>query len=1061
MGSNKTPVNPRGFLIPDLAVNNESIWENESSYTEMNPRAGIPENLQLGTGLIIQASGEQIQDVKIITQNGGTAGNNADYFWEDENGVQYGRDWKNGLTGWQYWIESAGGFIYDHSDSVELFNGSLLVVTEGNVPATNLQNISLRKKKRDGTIDLLHTFYSKVIISNVAGHPVIAELSDGSLYVAHFNFTTTLATNITAHRSLDGGDNWQKITTRALSDDLSLGGSGYTVKDMRLCVCEDIILLYVELVANFGTDKNCLAQYRSIDGGLSYSLVGDISQPADGLFHGARAVSLGGSECGVAYISATNDLHFRKIPNSSIQLSSNDWSSQEVEISAGAIQWADNSGSELIEGDLAIWKQDNRLFVFARVWNNGKYYGFYSTDEGESWVPVASVVTALDDGVVFDFGSWAELVDHIHISPFEGRSSMICHHSGDVHILYFGGYSSQCYPSSSEVFYERNQSQWNHTYIPLATPDISSFWNTNGVGSHSVGLQGLNIQTSTNLRNYDYTGTVDQVKGFHKFKLEIAQGSDRLTDKIAIILTQDTGANSRMINLRFDGTGFDIRHNSGLVQSVAIAMTQPVEILIGWNNGEAVLYYRHDDGKHNKDWAEVSWTVPNYASGAGNTISFGHIALFAGSLESNWSEVHISQGNHCGEPETLNPAPAPYPRAGDYVYIDGGMRITTQSAPARGEDEYQIKARYDFPVENLWPDVALSPRIMWRSSDDTVAQEIAFYTDQVVQNTALSTHLSGVYGLSLQNINFQTANLYRRNGAVWDLVMAINLSEGLSGTFDRKGNKLQPDVVGAGFYLHFNEAKGWRAILIEGESQHIVKIKQNSEGVWGKNSDRKRAILLIDTDLSDPALLPTSGQIQLVPDSCVVVIDGLDDVSGGDSALKLEIPIQPSLEDYFQIGSMLYGSVVFPAPQYERGRNISWEANTETTETLDQMFFGRALSSGRRVAQIAWTEPVESSLMYLKDPNYWELSGGAGSHPVASDGDSPLVMMGIWEQLQNRDPLVYLPALKTGVATQILNRDMDHLLCRSQGDISIESVIGDELLNENFRIATITLVEVT
>ena len=68
-------------------------------------------------------------------------------------------------------------------------------------------------------------------------------------------------------------------------------------------------------------------------------------------------------------------------------------------------------------------------------------------------------------------------------------------------------------------------------------------------------------------------------------------------------------------------------------------------------------------------------------------------------------------------------------------------------------------------------------------------------------------------------------------------------------------------------------------------------------------------------------------------------------------------------------------------------------------------------------------------------------------------------MQGLFRYLQNRKPLVYIPVIKKA-DDQLLNRYYDHLLARTTGSITIESVLGDELDNELFRVATINLEEI-
>ena len=136
------------------------------------------------------------------------------------------------------------------------------------------------------------------------------------------------------------------------------------------------------------------------------------------------------------------------------------------------------------------------------------------------------------------------------------------------------------------------------------------------------------------------------------------------------------------------------------------------------------------------------------------------------------------------------------------------------------------------------------------------------------------------------------------------------------------------------------------------------------------------------------------------------------------------------------------------------------EPNIQEMTTLDNSFHSRRLSDGARVFQIAWTEPIDTRNIMSSTPDYWQLSTTVGSQPVANYGDSPFQMMGIWDYLGNQYPAVYLPVLKKGQDTQILNRYHEHAYIRPTGALTIESVLGEEQQDELFRVATITLMEI-
>ena len=770
-------------------------------------------------------------------------------------------------------------------------------------------------------------------------------------------------------------------------------------------------------------------------------------------------------DIGCAYIDSTTRIKFRRIPSSAIRLSSSDWSSQEKIVYSG-LTVASATASELQNGDLCIWYQDSRCFILARQYNTGKIYGFVSDDQGDTWDVIAGgYIRSLGDGLVYDSGAASMQFNHMVATPFEGRTAILAHANNSLHILYFGGYSTIGYPALVENATDSQYSRWETTWNPVAVPSTSSNWGTTGAGTQTINANGLDISTLSNNRYYSYSGSfpADYSEAWMiRFRVQIVSATNKTLDYIAFRANQDDGANSRTLKIRFAAASFDIRDNSSVLTTVTHDMTQDTEFVIVWLAGTAKISYRHVNSSHAKSWTTYTASIPTYATGAGNSLDWGHIntPFTPTSLQSYWREFYVSTGAPTGDNTEIDYNPASYPSFGEYVYIDGGLRITTQSNPARGEDAYLIEPRYDNPIDNVFHQIALSPRLTWRSAADLTNESIAWYIDPVVQTSSKNYHGNSVFGIYLGNINWRTATLQKWDGAGWTSIMPIDTSSGLSSTFERAGHSIQCDTTGSDFYLHRNEAANWRCILESGGTEYPVKLKASTEGVWGKNTDTKRAILMIDTSITDPSTLPTSGNIKLMPDSVCLVLQGEDDSVGGEYAYRLFISSQDTVEGYYQIGSLVYGQVMMVAPQYQRGRVISYEPNIQEQETLDGMYYARKMSNGKRNISVAWTEPVDTTQIYLKDPNYWQLSTISGSHPIANYGDAPLNMLGVAEELSGTDPLIYLPSLGKNQNRITLNRMMDHMYCRISGGVSIESVLGEEEESELWRVATVNLVEI-
>lgn len=204
--------------------------------------------------------------------------------------------------------------------------------------------------------------------------------------------------------------------------------------------------------------------------------------------------------------------------------------------------------------------------------------------------------------------------------------------------------------------------------------------------------------------------------------------------------------------------------------------------------------------------------------------------------------------------------------------------------------------------------------------------------------------------------------------------------------------------------------------------------------------------------------------------SDVTVLISLNGETG--AAWAIEIDSQETHENYVQIGSMTFGHVCVVAPQYGRGRTLSFESNTQVFTSLDGTTHTRNFSRGRRTASISWTDGVDTSAVNGTDPNpdYWQFSNSSGAEPVSNYGDAPMVMLGLYDYLRgSNQPIVYLPSFKksesAGGDVIVLNRRNSMLYGRTTGAVSIDHVIGSELQGDKqdgeiFRIASINIAEI-
>ena len=1065
--ANVTPDYLRGLLIPKAQITKDNIWRGESSFTQANPRAGIPKPRQIDTGLVLSCVGSQDDNYNVETTRGGLPGS-AGFIWSQSDGVRIGKNHFNLITDSKIFRFGTTATTRNF-DCVADSDGNLYVVQEE--IAGTARSIKVHKQARDGVFTQKANLVTTTDPSDTEARPMITLLPDESILVAYFNYTEESSINMTVWRSYDRGENWTKISSRALlgpyvfTIEITPTVAGYTLGKTNMITVGNNVLLVIEQVATSFADGNDALVYVSRDNGTTFTSIRSSSGQD---YHQISAIALDDGQYSITYLSAVNEIRNLIVPDVSLYFGG-DFEDEKAIVINNSLTFCTlytdpvDGGQRLIDGSLTSFYSDGRIYVIAKRTNND-ILGWVSEDLGQSW----DWIGRLNDGAVGP-GASAYVypvnnttssgnVNKLKSCLWEGFALLLGDANDSILGLYLGGYSEVTYPAIRDqaAFYQYfgNTNSW----LPHFQPEDSSLYTTSGTGSRSLISDGLQIQTSGNNRHYTVTAAINPIQA-HRFKLKVSSGGALAANQIAFSKYSDDAAFSYTCEIRFNTAQFAIfDHTATAKHTQNIDMTDFVEFIVSVDKTAVDVYYRAWDEKQAKRWNKISVTLGTQATGLGNQTRWGHIANSTST--SVWGEFHfVDSGTPIDDSEIRS---ATYPTFGTYTYIDQGLNLTAKESPAREGDEYEIEPRYDFPVDNIFHEVAISPRIVWRSQNDTSDHVIGVLMDEDGGANEPSLELGDVAGLHLSNINFQNfvIQFWDVGTMAWVDHMTVNVSDGLTGTFQRKGNTLQPNSTGNPFYLHYGECAGWRAILGTGPSAKIVKLKTNSEGVWGTDSTHKRAVLMIDSKDVNLLSLPASGDIKLVPDSITITTELLQTTNPGQEAFAIKIPVQDTIEGYFQIGSMIWGHVAFMAPQYQRGRSISYEPNIQGMTTLDNNFHSRKLSSGSRTFQIAWTEPIDSRNIMSRTPDYWQLSSTVGSQPVANYGDSPFQMMGIWDYLGNQFPAVYLPSITKGQDNQVFNRYYEHALIRPTGAITIESVLGEEQQDEMFRVASITLIEV-
>jgi hypothetical protein len=201
----------------------------------------------------------------------------------------------------------------------------------------------------------------------------------------------------------------------------------------------------------------------------------------------------------------------------------------------------------------------------------------------------------------------------------------------------------------------------------------------------------------------------------------------------------------------------------------------------------------------------------------------------------------------------------------------------------------------------------------------------------------------------------------------------------------------------------------------------------------------------------------TDGQIWSPEVAVVVKLDG-----ARYAGYKLVVPVQDTVDGYFEIGRLVLGPVVVFGLDYSWGRALETKPGTETQETQDRHFSTRVRSAPARTVEFGWADGVDLSQIYDGSPDYVKSSTSNGALPVASVADVPQVVEGLVRMLDGEaGQVVYLPRIpKAGAMATMVHRD-DRMLGSPVGSVRIENVQGDESDDELVRVATVVLREET
>jgi hypothetical protein len=1091
----------RALLIADERA---EIWEDESSYTQAGPLAGVP--VMTGAGdLELVATGTQDvgSEIEWLALRGGHARSNpalaAGLAWRRAGDTEYlGWNPPNAVERQEAvrWVHGASAVTSARSpDALGLRDGTVLVAYEATDTTSGtlyqVRCASMAASTGAWTEVTVYSSSAATPTSQIAG-PALCRLPSGRVLLFHWVFDLVLVqASVRVHYSDDDGATWAVGQQYALATPITYGsatGSGiatWRVGRLRAAYSLGQVVLFGSLQSNDTdhTARSVLLQCASDDLGMTFQQVevwdaegtwlgagqSVIATPAGFLLlyvGGSGAAGLYRVRLGSAYepsSGAASDLVSSLIDTETL------YGTVGGSAISGVVTTAGTTLTQLGDVIYAHWVNPT-----ATRTSQAEGHSAYTIDYGTTWAGLyASSSTS------YAACWWAASVagvypDYLSGAPTNGRvvlatnlqqsstsaneASLVAWHLGDWSTVTRPGYARWIAPG--------RRVGWAHTWVPLDLPD-SAGWSTTGAGTAALSTSGeLTITTTADTKFYVLSPSGTVAQGILA-RLSFTTSSGTVsTNVVSAQVVSADGTNSYAISIRAASTGYRVYDDVAGTQigstQTGVAPSSGIEFLVGIAGTSCQVWHRAKSGSPESKWiaGPSSTTLTDGAAAfATNRIQWGHRAN--GTATSTWRLMCVTYAEFAGtglataptNPDDLHPFPigtTPTPWA-------DGVALAARSGPAVRGDQWTGATRYQWPASRLLPSSGqVSPQWAWRSS--STAEQVLAVQLSSVGDTSLG---SDVIGFALHNTNVTQVEIdgWDDDTSAWVSLGTAKVYAGLEGlTYAREGNTVRPSsgTPTTEPLLHLEECAGWAFQFGMNGATRLVS--HNAEGKWSGSAGRRPTMMLADVSGSEPS---SGSDGVLLPTSCVILVDLAGAVY---SAFRLTIPtpsgtVPAPAESYWRIGTLVVGPVVFHADTPDYGRKVTTQPGREITEARDRTRRAYKAAPSREIIEYGWTNGGVDQTDVSGDtasPDWIEASAESGALGVALRRGSLRQMEGLVRRLDDGGGVVvYLPRVARFAAAEglrVLNRRGTHVLARAVGDVTYETYLGNELENEVARM---------
>ena len=1112
MGSDVSATSYRGVIIPDPRIDGAgSIWAAQSSYSEASPRVDSPERVSGETALTLKAAGtiqtaQESESLRIRIQESGLPGA-AGFVWKND-GDTVSRGWNppSVATGWDAieWTDGSGTVKATSDPHSVTLPDQTVILTYELEKASTREVVTRKFDPAAETWGAAVTVYTASATTAIL-RPCLCVLPSGRVLLYHWEEQGTTAANIRMHYTNDDGATWTQGSGAVLASSVVTAGSpgsgvaGYAIGRLRAVYHSGTVCLVAALIQHDidPHDRDVFGQWVSTDLGGLFALVsywdGVLTGDTGGGYH--DLVSFTGS-IGLVYIQRSNSNRptIRRVASGFDSLASADWTS--IASVAFATSTGGVTGNAFTAGDLTSWADPSGdLYVIGRnISANNEGLIFRSANSGRTWEALGqSDVTVSGDpvGKVWDLGLSTTYPKGFNATAQAGRAlffhnwaSATGNEDDSIGCLLLGGFTSVTTPPLAVINDQASAVTYGETWIPIDLPsDVA--WTAAGSGSAALTGGDLVLASSGSgtAKHYRRNPAGAYANGcIVQMALSPTAGGTLGTTRIAAIVRVADGTNQITTSLRFQNTGsaYKIRFydNEGGAQigtdvTIAVA-TGGIDVLIAMGGANARFWYkRRSTTARDQEWLLGASTAALTDAGAAlstNLVQFGRITSDA-TAAANWHYAAYTFGSYVGlsgsrlaggqtNPQDLRPRQL----TTALTPVTGGITLAAVDGPGYRGDIHKIDIIHDYQITKATPGGQPSPRVSWRSQDETEQRiALAISPAALLYDSASgnSDPLSDVIGVGLFGINFKTALIqgYETGAGAWSTLATLDASTSFDSLpWIRKGGTVRPNGDASPIpFIYAHEMEGGSFKFDGGKCR---KISHNSPGSWSTSATRKRCALALEGIDGTEGATGTGGEVWARDAVQVIQLNGAE-----FSAYRIKITAsQGTAAGYYEIGSIVCGPVfIFPTP-YGYGRSIRTEPNTEITTGQDGIDQAAVYGPGRRIVSFAWKDGIDETTQggTSPDPDIVFSSTGAGALAVGAKGSTPRNLDGLIRQLEGgAKPLVYLPRLpRTATQVATLNRRAGSVLGRLFGPIVRDTVTGEENEAELVRINQVTIREI-